>query len=35
MEGFQVGQTVTLTWMDASGAIHSANVTLGQASFPD
>ncbi len=35
MEGFQAGQTVTLTWMDASGASHSANVTLGQASFPD
>ena len=30
-----VGQTVTLTWMDASGASHSANVTLGQATFPD
>ena len=35
MQGFQVGQTVTLTWMDPSGATHSANVTLGQASFPD
>jgi S1-C subfamily serine protease len=35
MEGFQVGQSVTLTWVDASGASHSANVTLGQASFPD
>jgi S1-C subfamily serine protease len=35
MEGFQVGQTVTLTWMDASAASHSASVTLGQAPFPD
>lgn len=35
MQGFQVGQTVTLTWIDASGASHSANVTLGQATFPD
>ena len=35
MEGFKVGQTVTLNWIDASGASHSASVTLGQASFPD
>jgi S1-C subfamily serine protease len=35
MEGFQVGQSVTVTWVDASGASHSANVTLGQATFPD
>jgi len=35
MEGFQVGQTVTLTWMDASAAPHSATITLGQATFPD
>jgi S1-C subfamily serine protease len=35
MEGFQVGQTVTLTWMDASAVTHTASVTLGQASFPD
>jgi S1-C subfamily serine protease len=35
MEGFQVGQTVTLTWMDASAITHTASVTLGQASFPD
>ncbi len=35
MEGFQIGQTVTLTWMDSSAASHSATVTLGQAPFPD
>jgi S1-C subfamily serine protease len=35
MEGFKVGQTVTLNWIDASGASHTASVTLGQASFPD
>jgi S1-C subfamily serine protease len=35
MEGFQVGQTVTLTWTDASAVTHTASVTLGQASFPD
>jgi len=35
MESFQVGQTVTLTWMDASAITHTATVTLGQATFPD
>ena len=35
MAAFSVGQTVTLTWVDASAASHSASVTLGQASFPD
>jgi S1-C subfamily serine protease len=35
MGGFQVGQTVTLTWLDSSGGSHSASVTLGQATFPD
>jgi S1-C subfamily serine protease len=35
MEGFQVGQSVTLTWLDSSGGSHSATVTLGQAPFPD
>lgn len=35
MAGFSAGQTVPLTWVDASGATHSASVTLGQASFPD
>jgi S1-C subfamily serine protease len=35
MEGFQVGQSVTVTWVDASAASHTATVTLGQASFPD
>jgi S1-C subfamily serine protease len=35
MAAFSVGQTVTLTWVDASGASHSASVTLGQATFPD
>jgi S1-C subfamily serine protease len=35
MEGFQVGQTVTLTWVDPSAATHSVTITLGQASFPD
>ena len=35
MEGFKVGQAVSLTWMDASGASHSATITLGQATFPD
>jgi S1-C subfamily serine protease len=35
MAGFGVGQTVTLTWLDASSAQHSALITLGQASFPD
>jgi len=35
MATFSVGQTVTLTWVDASAASHSAAVTLGQASFPD
>ena len=35
MEGFKAGQTVTLTWIDASGASHSASITLGQATFPD
>jgi len=35
MEGFQIGQTVTLTWMDSSATSHSATITLGQAPFPD
>jgi S1-C subfamily serine protease len=35
MESFQVGQSVSLTWMDASAVSHSATVTLGQAGFPD
>jgi S1-C subfamily serine protease len=35
MAGFLVGQTVTLTWLDASAATHSATVTLGAAGFPD
>jgi S1-C subfamily serine protease len=35
MEGFVAGQNVTLTWMDASGATHSAPITLGTATFPD
>ena len=35
MESFTVGQTVSLTWMDASAVTHSATVTLSQASFPD
>ena len=35
MAKFSVGQTVTLTWVDASNVSHSASVTLGQASFPD
>ncbi|MHB8488089.1 MAG: S1C family serine protease [Candidatus Dormibacteria bacterium] len=35
MGGFQVGQTVTLTWIDSSGASHTASITLGQATFPD
>jgi S1-C subfamily serine protease len=35
MESFQVGQSVTLTWMDASAVSHSATITLGQAGFPD
>ncbi len=35
MASFSVGQTVTLTWVDASAATHSALVTLGQATFPD
>jgi S1-C subfamily serine protease len=35
MAGFSVGQTVTLTWLDASAVTHSASVTLGQATFPD
>jgi S1-C subfamily serine protease len=35
MESFKVGQTVTLTWMDASAVSHTATITLGQASFPD
>ncbi len=35
METFTVGQTVSLTWMDASAVSHSATVTLSQAAFPD
>ena len=35
MESFKVGQTVSLTWMDASAVSHSATITLGQATFPD
>jgi S1-C subfamily serine protease len=35
MASFSVGQTVTLTWVDASAVSHSASVTLRQASFPD
>jgi S1-C subfamily serine protease len=35
MAGFSVGQTVTLTWLDASAVTHTASVTLGQATFPD
>ena len=35
MAGFSVGQTVTLTWLDASSVTHSASITLGQATFPD
>jgi S1-C subfamily serine protease len=35
MEGFVSGQTVTLTWMDASATTHSATITLGLAGFPD
>jgi len=35
MAGFSVGQTVSLTWVDASGATHTASITLGQATFPD
>ena len=35
MESFKVGQTVTLTWTDASAVSHTATITLGQASFPD
>jgi S1-C subfamily serine protease len=35
MAAFSVGQTVTLTWVDASAATHSASVTLGRATFPD
>ncbi|MFZ0181070.1 MAG: trypsin-like peptidase domain-containing protein [Candidatus Dormiibacterota bacterium] len=35
MAAFSVGQTVTLTWVDASNVSHSASVTLGQATFPD
>lgn len=35
MVNFAVGQSVTLTWLDASGVSHSARITLGQATFPD
>jgi S1-C subfamily serine protease len=35
MVTFAAGQNVTLTWLDASGASHSAAITLGQATFPD
>lgn len=35
MEGFVSGQTVTVTWMDASANSHSATITLGEAQFPD
>ena len=35
MEGFAVGQTVTLTWLDAAAVSHHATITLGQATFPD
>jgi S1-C subfamily serine protease len=35
MESFVPGQTVTLTWMDASAQTHSATITLGTATFPD
>jgi S1-C subfamily serine protease len=35
MESFQNGQTVGFNWVDATGASHSASITLGEASFPD
>jgi S1-C subfamily serine protease len=35
MVGFAVGQSVTLTWLDAAAVSHHATITLGQATFPD
>jgi hypothetical protein len=35
MEGFNSGQTVSLTWIDPDGASHTAPLTLGLALWPD
>ena len=35
MEGFNSGQTVSLTWIDPDGTSHTAPLTLGLALWPD